>query len=120
MNGKKEEAMGVSRRNYIAVGVALLVALVLAFPAFARPDRASIDLSRTCQVGSSSIQAGTYKVVLDTNKVSFLLNGKLVAEATGEWKKADTPSDYTSVTYDQNGRVTQIHLRGRDSYFAIQ
>lgn len=112
--------MGVSRRNNIAVAVALLAALVLAFPVFARPDRAEIVLSRTCQVGSSSLQAGEYHLVFDGNKVSFLRGGKVVAEATGEWKKADVKADYTSVSYEENGRIFEIRLHGRDSYFAIR
>lgn len=112
--------MGVSRRSAFAVTVALLAALILAFPAFARPDRAEISLSRTCLVGNTSIQAGTYRVVLETNKVSFVRDGKVVAEAPGEWKKADSKADDTSVTYKDDGRVIEIHLAGRDSYFAIQ
>jgi hypothetical protein len=111
--------MGVSRRSNITVAVALLVALVLALPVFAKPDRVDVHLSRTCQVGSSSLQAGSYRLVIDTDKVSFVRDGKVVAEAPGEWKKADKKADYTSITYQENGRVTEIHLGGKDSYFAI-
>jgi hypothetical protein len=111
--------MGVSRRFNITVAVALLAALVLALPMFARPDRVDVFLTRTCQVGSSSLEAGAYHLVIDTNKVSFVRNGKVVAEATGEWRKADKKADYTSVIYQENGRITEIHVNGRDSYFAI-
>jgi hypothetical protein len=112
--------MGVSKRSNLFVAVALLAALVLAFPAFAQPDRADISLSRTCLVGNSSLQPGDYKVVIDANKISFLHNGKVVAEAAGEWKKADQRSDETSVSYEQSGRIFEIRLRGRDSYFVIR
>ncbi len=112
--------MGVSQRSKIAVVVALLAALAMAFPAFARPDRADIVLTRTGQVGGSSVQPGSYQLVFDGNKVSFLHSHKVVAEANGEWKKADAKAEYTSVRYDENGRISEIRLHGRDSYFVIR
>ncbi|HXZ20768.1 MAG TPA: hypothetical protein VEG63_12515 [Candidatus Acidoferrales bacterium] len=111
--------MGVSRRNILAVSVALLAALALAIPVLARPDRAEIVLSRTCHVGSSSLPAGTYQLVFDGNKVSFLRDSKVIAEATGEWKRADRKVEETAVRYEDSGRIVEIRLHGRDSYFAL-
>jgi len=112
--------MGVSRRNSTAVAVALLAALVLAIPVFAKPDRAAITLTRTCQAGSASLPAGNYQMLFDGNKVSFLHNGKMVAEITGEWRKAPAKVESTSVSYEANGRIIEIRLQGRDSYLAVQ
>ncbi len=111
--------MGVSRRNSCAVAVALLAVLALAIPTLARPDRAEIVLSRTCHVGSASLPPGTYQVVFDGNKVSFLRESKVIAEATGEWRKADRKLEDTGVRYEESGRIVEIRLQGRDSYFAI-
>jgi len=111
--------MGVSRRNILAVSVALLAALALAIPVLARPDRAEIVLSRTCHVGSSSLPAGKYQLLFDGNKVSFLRDRKVIAEATGEWKRAERRAEQTAVSYEQSGRILEIRLSGRDAYFAI-
>jgi len=112
--------MGVSQRSKIAVAAALLVALVLAIPVLARPDRAAIELTRTCQVGNSSLRPGNYVLEFDGNKVSFLRGGKAVAEATGEWKKSPQKARDTSVVYETSGRIIEIRPQGRDSYFVIQ
>jgi len=112
--------MGVFQRRNIAVAVAMLAVLALAIPALAQPDRASVVISRTCQVGSSSLPAGNYRVVFDGNKVSFLRSGKVVAEANGEWKKTPQKTLDTSVIYEASGRIIEIHVEGRDSYFALQ
>jgi len=111
--------MGVSRRNSMTVVVALLAAMVLALPVFARPDKVDLVISHPCLVGSSSIRPGSYRLVIDTNKVSFMHDGKVVAEATGEWKKADKKADSTSISYEENGPVREIHIGGRAAYFAI-
>lgn len=112
--------MGVFRRRNPAVAFALLAALVLAIPVLARPDRGEITVSRNCQVGSSSLQAGTYRLVFDGNKVSFLQHGKVVAEANGEWKKMPTKIVDTSVIYEASGRIIEIRLQNHDSMFALQ
>jgi len=111
--------MGVSRRNIFAVAIALLAALALAIPVLARPDRAEIVLSRTCHVGSSSLPAGTYQLVFDGNKVSFLRDSRVIAEVTGEWKRADRKIEETGVRYEDSGRIVEIRPHGHDSYFAI-
>ncbi len=111
--------MGVFRRNSFAVAVAVLAVLALAIPVLARPDRAEIVLSRTCHVGNASLAPGTYQVVFDGNKVSFLRDSKLIAEATGEWKRADRKVEDTGVRYEESGRILEIRVQGRDSYFAI-
>jgi hypothetical protein len=119
MNGKKEEAMGVSRRTVVAA-VALVAALALAIPVLARPDRLEVVISQTSLVGTTPVQIGTYEMVIDGNKVSFVQRRKVVAETTGEWKKADKKAPSTFFAYGADGRITEIHLGGHDSYLALQ
>jgi len=118
MIGKKEEAMRVSRRHFV-VAVALAAALALAMPVLAKPDRVQVILTQTSLVGSTSIQPGEYEMVLDGNKVSFVQKHKVVAEATGEWKKADKKAALTFFGYSNDGKITEIHLGGHDSYLAL-
>jgi len=111
--------MGVTRRNFVAL-VALVATLALAFPVFAHPDRTDVLLSRTCLVGNASLQPGQYTVEFVGNKASFLHKGKVVAEATGEWKKVAQKVLNSSVSYEDNGRIIEIRVAGKDSYFELQ
>src|SRR5208282_1660760 len=86
--GKKEDSMGVSRRNFVAF-VALVAALALAIPVFARASRTTITLTEACQFAGTKLPPGEYVMVVDGNKVTVLHNDKVFATATGEWKKAD-------------------------------
>ncbi|HVN07629.1 MAG TPA: hypothetical protein VMV61_01560 [Patescibacteria group bacterium] len=110
--------MGVTRRNIVAL-VALVATFALAFPVLAHPDRASVILSQTCQVGKSTLSPGNYKLEINGDKVTFLQKGRVVAEATGEWKKTPGVADNSSVTLNAEGRVIEIRIGGRDSYFAV-
>jgi hypothetical protein len=112
--------MGVPQRKNIVVAIALLAMLALAMPVLARPDRGEITVSRNCLVGTTAIQAGTYKLTFDGNKVSFLQHGKVVAEANGEWKKLPSKIYDTSVIYETNGRIIEIRLQNHDSLFALE
>jgi len=111
--------MGVTRRSIVAL-VALLATIALAFPVYAHPDRTDLTLSRTCLVGQASLQAGQYKVEFNGDKVSFIHKGKVVAEANGEWKKTPGKTLNSSVIYQEDGRIIEIHVAGRDSYFVVQ
>lgn len=112
--------MGVPQRRNIVVAIAVLAVLALAMPVLARPDRGEITVSRDCQVGATALPAGTYKLVFDGNKVSFLQHNKVIAEANGEWKKLPAKIYDTSVIFEASGRIVEIRLQGHDSMFAIQ
>ena len=110
--------MRVFRRNFVAL-VALVAALALAIPVFARASRATITLTDVCQLAGTKIQPGEYVMVVDGNKVTLLHHDKVVATATGEWKKADGKFQESGFACNSDGRVVQVRVAGRDSYLAV-
>jgi hypothetical protein len=118
LKGKKEERMGVSRRN-VTVLVALVAVLALAIPVLARASRTAITLTDACQLAGTKIPPGEYVMVVDGNKVTLLHNDKVVATATGEWKKADGKFHDSGFACNSEGRVVQVRVEGRDSYLEI-
>jgi hypothetical protein len=118
MQGKKEDAMRVSRRS-LTVVIALVLGLALAVPAFAKPVSATVTLSQSAKVAGAILAPGEYRVVLDENKATFKLNGRVVAEATGQWKKADSRALADGVLRGADDQLREIYVGGRDSYFLI-
>ena len=110
--------MGVSKRN-VVVAVALLVAIALATPVFARASRTNITLTDACQLAGTKLPPGEYVMVVDGNTVTVLHNNKVVVTATGEWKKADSKFRESGFACNSEGHVVQVRVEGRDSYLAI-
>ena len=110
--------MRVSGRSLTFV-IALILGLVLAAPAFAKPASVTVTLSHSAQVAGATLAPGEYRVVLDDTKASFKLNGKVVAEATGQWKKADSKDPADGIVRDGDDRILEVHKEGRASYFVI-
>jgi hypothetical protein len=110
--------MRVSARSLVVL-LAMVVSLALAAPMFARGDSASITLATAAKVGSITLPAGDYHLLVKDNSIAFEQHGKVVAEASGQWKKSSAREYQDSVVRDGDGRVLEIHLQGRDSYFVV-
>jgi hypothetical protein len=118
IRASKEEGMSVSRRS-IVVFVALLVGLALAGPSFAKGTSVSFSLSQTAKVSNATLPPGDYKVVLDDTKATFKQGNKVIAEANGQWKKNSGKAVADAVVSNTDGRILEIHIEGRDTYFAV-
>jgi hypothetical protein len=110
--------MSVSRRSFAAL-ITLVFVLALGAPAFAKPTSVSVSLSRTSQFAGATLSPGDYQLLVDGNKITLKKNGKSVAEATGEWKKADRKSINDYFVFNSDNQIIEIHLRGHDSYLIV-
>ena len=110
--------MGVSRRSFV-VFIALLVGLALAAPTFAKEASMSFTLSHMAKVAGTTLQPGDYQVVLDETKATFKQRGKVVAEANGQWKPNHGKDAVGALVRDEEGRILEIHIQGRDTFFAL-
>jgi hypothetical protein len=110
--------MSVQRRSLVAL-FALLLVLALGAPCFAKPTSVSVSLSRTSQFAGATLSPGDYQLVVDGNKITLKKNGKAVAEATGEWKKADHKPVNDYFVFNSDNQIIEIHLRGHDSFLAV-
>jgi hypothetical protein len=118
MQGEKENAMSVSGRN-LAVLIALVLGLALATSTFAKGNSTTFSLSQTMKLAGTTLPAGDYQVVLSDTTATFKQRGKVVAEAHGQWNKATAKDAVDAIVRDSDGRILEIHLEGRDSYFVI-
>ncbi len=110
--------MRVSVRSLVVL-LALVVGLALAAPTFAKGNSASFTLANAAKIGSTTLPAGDYHLVVKDSSITFEQHGKVVAEANGQWKKSPIKEYQDSVVRDGDGRIVEIHLQGRDTYFVV-
>ena len=110
--------MRVSVRSFVVL-LALVVGLALAAPTFAKGNSTSFTLAYAAKIGATTLPAGDYHLVMKDNAIAFEQHGKVVAEATGQWKKSTGRENLDSVVRDGDGRILEIHLQGRDTYFVV-
>ena len=110
--------MGVCRRSFVIL-IALLVGLALAAPTFAKETAVTFSFSQTTKVAGATLPPGDYQVVLNETKATFKQHGKILAEANGQWKKNSGRASYDAIVHDAEGRILEIHIEGRDTYFAV-
>lgn len=78
----------------------------------------TLDVLTPVTVAGTSIAPGTYTVRADGTKVTFVKNGKTVAQANVEWKDSAQKAQSTSLLADQ-GSVKEIHFSGKTRYASI-
>jgi len=105
--------------NSITRNAALMVALAIAVPVFAKPFNKTINLSQTAKIGKASLQAGEYQLSIDGNRATVQKGKNTVAESEGRWEERDTKSDYTSVLLGENGQVREVRFAGQRRVFVF-
>jgi hypothetical protein len=116
----------MSRRGVNFV-LPILVALVLAMPLAARDNGSknskaitttTMDVLSQISLGGKMIQPGTYQVSADDSKVTLAKDGKIVAQASVEWKDENSKvksSNFVTV----NEQIKEIHFGGKMRYVEI-
>jgi len=94
--------------------LSILIALLsmLSLSAFAKDRSTDVQIYHATQVGTATLQPGTYHVKVNetnsTSTVSFSQNGKPVAEVQGQTVQLARKATNTSVTLDNSGTVPHI------------
>lgn len=102
--------------------LALTLLLALALPAVAAPKnnkelggnivaQGNFTLSFARSLNGATLQPGEYKVIATDAQVSFLHSGKIVAQATIQWKDADAAAENTIMA--DNGNIREIQFKGK-------
>ena len=98
---------------------ALLSALVLALPLFAKPFSKNINLAQAARVGKAELQAGEYRLLIDGNKATVQKGGKVVAESEGRWEDRSAKSSYDSLLISESGQVKEVRFSGQSRVFVF-
>ena len=107
------------RKSSIFRCFALLAAIVLAVPVFAKPFSKNINLSQTAKLGKAELQAGEYRLLIDGNKATVQKGGRVVAETEGRWEDRSAKSNYDSVLISENGQVKEVRFSGQSRVFVF-
>lgn len=107
--------------------LAALTALALALPLAARgaapkdsksSARATVVLSQDATLAGKQVKAGTYEVKATESTVTLKQAGKVVAEASIEWKNEGTGSSSSGVLVE-SGSVKEFHFVGKARYAQV-
>ena len=107
------------RHNTFFRSIALLAAIALAVPVFAKPFSRTINLNQTAKVGKADLQAGEYRLLIDGNKATVQRGGKIVAETEGRWEDRSAKSSYDSLLISENGQVKEVRFSGQSRVFVL-
>ncbi len=100
------------KREKFLRSAALLAAITLAVPAFAKPISKTIQIAQNAKFGKVELKAGEYRLLVDGNKVTVQRGKDTLAEMECRWEERATKSDYNSVLVAANGQVIEVRFAG--------
>jgi hypothetical protein len=107
------------KTNSFFRSLALLAAITVAVPVFAKPINKTINIAQAARVGSADLQAGEYRLLIDGNKVTVQKGKQIVAESEGRWEDRQSKSTYDSVLVGENGQVKEVRFAGQNRVFVL-
>jgi hypothetical protein len=107
------------KSNSFFRSIALLAAIAVAVPVFAKPISKSINIGQSAKVGKTDLKAGEYRLLIDGTKATVQMGNKTVAESEGRWEDRDSKSQYDAVLLSENGQVKEIRFAGQKRVFVF-
>ena len=107
------------KTNSFVRSMALLAAIAVAVPAFAKPFSKTINISQTAKVGKSELRAGEYRLAIEGNKATVQKGKEVVAESEGRWEDRSSKSEYNAVLIGENGQVREVRFAGQARVFVF-
>jgi len=107
------------KTNSFVRSMALLAAIALAVPAFAKPFAKTISIAQTARLGKSELKAGEYRLQIDGTKATVQKGKQTIAESEGRWEDRSAKSNYDSVLVGENGQVKEVRFAGQTRVFVF-
>jgi len=107
------------KTNSFVRTIAMLAAIALAVPAFAKPFTKTINIAQTAKVGKSELKAGEYRLQIEGNKATVQKGKDVVAESEGRWEDRSTKANYDSVLISETGQVKEVRFAGQTRVFVF-
>ena len=101
------------KRNSLLRSFALLGALALTVPAFAKPFTKTINIAQNAKFGKADLKAGEYRLMIDGNKATIQKGKDVLGESEGRWEDRSSKSAYDSVLLGDNGQVKEVRFAGQ-------
>jgi hypothetical protein len=99
--------------------IALLAAIVLTVPAFAKPFAKTINIAQNAKVGKSELKAGEYRLQIEGTKATVQKGKEIVAESEGRWEDRSAKASYDSLLVGENGQVKEVRFAGQTRVFVF-
>ena len=115
----RERNLKRMKSNSFVRCLALLAAIALAAPAFAKPFTKTITISQTAKLGKAELTAGEYRLQIEGNKATVQKGKQVVAESDGRWEDRSAKSDYNSVVISEKGQVLEVRFAGQARVFVF-
>jgi hypothetical protein len=80
--------------------------------------KTDLRLLSPATLGGTDLKAGEYSVTADDAHAKFSRNGKVIAEASVQWKDESAKAQTTAVVVDGN-QIKEIHFGGKMKYVEI-
>jgi hypothetical protein len=80
--------------------------------------KSDVKLLDTAKLGSSDLKPGDYSVTADDTHAKFSKGGKVIAEASIQWKDESSKAKYTTVVVESS-QIKEIHFSGKMKYVEI-
>jgi hypothetical protein len=107
------------KSNSFVRSIALLAAIALAVPAFAKPFAKTINFAQATKLGKSELRAGEYRLEIDGNKATVQKGKQIVAESEGRWEDRSAKAAYDSILVGENGQVKEVRFAGQTRVFVF-
>jgi hypothetical protein len=107
------------RTNSFFRSIALLAAIALAIPAFAKPFAKTINVTQTAKLGKSELKAGEYRLEIEGNKATVQKGKQVVAESEGRWEDRSSKASYDSLLIGEGGQVKEVRFAGQTRVFVF-
>jgi hypothetical protein len=107
------------RTNSFFRSIALLAAIALAIPAFAKPFSKTINIAQAAKLGKSELKAGEYRLQIEGTRATVQRGKEVVAESEGRWEDRSTKSSYDSVLLSETGQVKEVRFAGQTRVFVF-
>jgi hypothetical protein len=80
--------------------------------------KSDVKLLNSAKLGSSDLKPGDYSVTADDTHAKFSKGGKVIAEASIQWKDESSKAKYTTVVVESS-QIKEIHFSGKMKYVEI-
>jgi len=107
------------KTNSFVRSMALLAAIALAVPAFAKPVSQNFQLSQKTLIGKSALNAGEYRFLIDGNNVTVTKGKNTLAESEGRWEEREKKYEYTELVSTTSGQLLELRFAGKKSVFVL-
>jgi hypothetical protein len=107
------------KTNSFFRNIALLAAITLAIPAFAKPFSKTINIAQAAKLGKSELKAGEYRLQIEGTKATVQKGKEVVAESEGRWEDRSTKPNYDSVLLSETGQVKEVRFAGQTRVFVF-